>query len=159
MQLFYSFCPSDIIMMTKIWFNIGSSNGLLPDSTKPLPQPTTYHQMCSVAFCTIHPRAISQVLMNLIHDVCSEIMLFDFQPQGQWVKFSDTMAEGNWLLQWGIYDIDGLMQHCSISSAFTQSCTKPLVCASSRQSPVEILSLSVIPIVTSILLFSRWSCS
>ena len=29
----------------KIWVNIGSGNGLLPDSTKPLPEPMlTYHQ-------------------------------------------------------------------------------------------------------------------
>ena len=27
-----------------IWFNIGSVNGLLPDGTKPLPEPFTYHQ-------------------------------------------------------------------------------------------------------------------
>ena len=35
----------------KIWANIGSSNGLLPDGTKPLPEPVlTYYQRCSVAF-------------------------------------------------------------------------------------------------------------
>ena len=26
-------------MVTKIWVNIGSGNGLLPDGTKPLPEP------------------------------------------------------------------------------------------------------------------------
>ena len=32
-------------------FNIGSGNGLLPDGTKPLPEPMlTYHQWGSVAF-------------------------------------------------------------------------------------------------------------
>ena len=32
-------------MTTPIWVNIGSGNGLLPDSTKPLPEPMlTYHQ-------------------------------------------------------------------------------------------------------------------
>ena len=30
---------------TEIWVNIGSGNGLLPDGTKPLPEPIlTYHQ-------------------------------------------------------------------------------------------------------------------
>ena len=32
-------------MATKIWVNIGSGNGLVPDGTKPLPEPMlTYHQ-------------------------------------------------------------------------------------------------------------------
>ena len=32
-------------MVTKIWVNIGSGNGLLPDGTKPLPEPMlTYRQ-------------------------------------------------------------------------------------------------------------------
>ena len=38
-------------MATKIWVNIGSGNGLLPDGTKPLPEPMlTYHQSGPVAF-------------------------------------------------------------------------------------------------------------
>ena len=37
--------PSDIYMATEIWVNIGSGNGLVPDGTKPLPEPMlTYHQ-------------------------------------------------------------------------------------------------------------------
>ena len=36
-------------MVTEIWVNIGSGNGLLPDGTKPLPEPMlTYHQQDSV---------------------------------------------------------------------------------------------------------------
>ena len=48
-------------MATKIWVNIGSGNGLLPDGTKPLPEPmlTNHHtyyacnnwQMSSVQSC------------------------------------------------------------------------------------------------------------
>ena len=38
-------------MATYIWVNIDSGNGLLPDSTKPLPEPMLIHyQRCSVAF-------------------------------------------------------------------------------------------------------------
>ena len=38
-------------MATEIWVNIGSANGLLPDGTKPLPEPMfTYHQLGPVAF-------------------------------------------------------------------------------------------------------------
>ena len=38
-------------MMMWIWVNTGSGNGLLPNSTKPLPELLlTYHQRCSLAF-------------------------------------------------------------------------------------------------------------
>ena len=38
-------------MATEIWVNIGSGNGLLPDGTKPLPEPMlTYHHWSLVAF-------------------------------------------------------------------------------------------------------------
>ena len=34
-----------ILVLRQIWVNIGSGNGLLPDGTKPLPEPMlTYHQ-------------------------------------------------------------------------------------------------------------------
>ena len=39
------------LMATEIWVNIGSGNGLLPDGTKPLPEPMlTDHQWSSVTF-------------------------------------------------------------------------------------------------------------
>ena len=38
-------------MATEIWVNIGSGNGLLPDGTKPLPEPMlTDHQLSPVTF-------------------------------------------------------------------------------------------------------------
>ena len=38
-------------MATEIWVGIGSCNGLLPDSAKPLPElMLTSHSWCSVAF-------------------------------------------------------------------------------------------------------------
>ena len=45
-------------MAAEIWVSIGSGNGLLPDSTKPLPEPmlTDHHLKSS----DIHIRAISQ---------------------------------------------------------------------------------------------------
>ena len=45
-------------MVTEIWVNFGSGNGLLPDGTKPLPEPmlTDHHLKSS----DIHSRAISQ---------------------------------------------------------------------------------------------------
>ena len=45
-------------MATEIWVNIDSGNGLLPDSSKPLPEPmSTDHQLKS---SDIHIRAISE---------------------------------------------------------------------------------------------------
>ena len=45
-------------MATEIWVNIGSGHGLLPDGTKPLPEPMlTDHQWSP---SDIHIRAISQ---------------------------------------------------------------------------------------------------
>ena len=42
-------------MGTEIWVNIGSSNGLLPDDTKPLPEPMlTYHYYGPVTFIWGH---------------------------------------------------------------------------------------------------------
>ena len=44
-DLFNSLWPSDAIWRQEIWVNIGSGNGLLPDGTKPLPEPMlTYRQ-------------------------------------------------------------------------------------------------------------------
>ena len=43
-------------MATEIWVNIGSGNGLVPDGTKPLPEPMLTFLQSS----DIHIRAISQ---------------------------------------------------------------------------------------------------
>ena len=38
-------------MVKKIWFKIGSGNGLLPDGAEPLPEPLSIdHQLGPVAF-------------------------------------------------------------------------------------------------------------
>ena len=40
-----SLWPSDAInLVLEIWVNIGSGNGLLPDDTKPLPEPMLTYQ-------------------------------------------------------------------------------------------------------------------
>ena len=47
--LINSLWPSDTIWW-QIWDNIGSGNGLLPDDTKPIPEPMlAYHQRGFVA--------------------------------------------------------------------------------------------------------------
>ena len=64
-------------MATQIWINFGSGNGLLPDGTKPLPEPLlTYHQV----FCGIHMREFSPEMFNLIHNMCLEITFSKLLP-------------------------------------------------------------------------------
>ena len=52
--------------------NISSGNGLLPWRHQAI---TCTNIDISKIFCGINPRALSQVPMNLIHNMCSEIML------------------------------------------------------------------------------------
>ena len=69
--------PSDAIWR-HIWVNIGSGNGLLPNGTKSLPEPML---TSSDVFCGIHFRVISQeMLINLIRNMCSEIVLLKSPP-------------------------------------------------------------------------------
>ena len=72
--LITSSCPevSGLLAWREIRVNIGSGNGLLTDGTN------VDLLLSSEAFCGIHPRAIShQVLINLIHNICLEITLFE----------------------------------------------------------------------------------
>ena len=55
-------------LVSVIWVNIGSGNGLLPDGGKPIPEPILiFYQRYSVAFTS---GAISQVLLNQIRNMC-----------------------------------------------------------------------------------------
>ena len=47
-------------MATEIWVNIGSGNDLLPDGTKPLPEP----MLSKSKSRDIHIRAISQEMLQ-----------------------------------------------------------------------------------------------
>ena len=56
-------------MATEIWVNIGSGNGLLPDGTKPLPEPMlTDHQLSPVKFILeqFHKRFLNQQSLKSI---------------------------------------------------------------------------------------------
>ena len=55
-------------MATQIWVNIRSVNGLLPDGTKPSPEPMlTYHQWSAVAFILgqFHKRCLNHQLLKI----------------------------------------------------------------------------------------------
>ena len=54
--------PSDAIWRREIWVNIGSGNGLLPDSAKPSPEPKlTDHQWSPMTFISgqFHERCLN----------------------------------------------------------------------------------------------------
>ena len=62
-------------MVTEIWVNIGSGNGLLPDGTKPLPEP----MLTDPQFSDIHIRAISQDMPQpSITKFCLKITCLNF---------------------------------------------------------------------------------
>ena len=80
-------------METQIWVNIGSSNGLLPGDTKPLPEPNfTYHKSGPVTFawwqfCKIYPsRQSTKAVWKLLNEIYLK------SPRGQWVKTLDTCS-------------------------------------------------------------------
>ena len=83
--------PSDTHMATEIWVNIGSGNGLLPDGTKPLPEPMlTNHQWSPVTLISgqFHRDASATNHLNLFQNYIADIS-FKF-PRGQWVNLSST---------------------------------------------------------------------
>ena len=64
-------------LLTKIWVKIGSGNGFWPNSFKLLPEP----MLTSLkVFCGIHQTAISQVLINLIHNMYSKVIVLKWLP-------------------------------------------------------------------------------
>ena len=80
---------------TKIWVNFGSGNGLLPDGTKPLPEPMlTPHQLC---LSRIHLSAISQEIPQPSITKIGFINYsykISFKPvRGQWVNLTLVMLE------------------------------------------------------------------
>ena len=73
-----SLWPNNTITMTLVFVNTGSGNGLLPDGTKPLPEPMlTYHQGINKVFC---------------HSFQDNVQLHTgTNTQGQWVKVTQPL--------------------------------------------------------------------
>ena len=73
-------------MATEIWVNIGLGNGLLPDGTKPLPEPMlAYHQWGPKTFTwkKFHERYPNHQSLKWTWKP------FLNSPRGQWVKSND----------------------------------------------------------------------
>ena len=72
-------------MAIEIWVNIGSANGLLPDGTKPLPEPMLTDDWSSVRSSDIHTRAISEeVTQPSITKICLKIGFGDYTDLLWW---------------------------------------------------------------------------
>ena len=73
----------------QIWVNISSGNGLLPDGTKPLPEPMlTEHQWSPMTIILeqFHERCLNHQSLKSVWKLRPKISL-KF-PRGQWVKCS-----------------------------------------------------------------------
>ena len=74
-------------METEIRVNIGSGNGLLPDSTKPLPEPMlTHHHQGHVAFIGGHYLEKIWRCQSVKQDWKLHYRIAFRSPRGQWVK-------------------------------------------------------------------------
>ena len=76
-------------MTTEILVNIGSVNGLLPDGTKPLPEPMlTYHHWDTVTFiwCQFLKRTPAINHLNLFENYLYKIAFKS--PRGRWVTIT-----------------------------------------------------------------------
>ena len=71
-SLLSSLWPGNTIWWHKFWVTIGSDNGLLPEPNV---------NLSSKEFCDVPLKAISQeLLMNLIHNICSKVILLKLLP-------------------------------------------------------------------------------
>ena len=84
--IFNSMWPSDTIWRHRS-VNTGSGNGLLPDGTKPLPQPMlTYHQRGSVAFS-----------WEQFHRKCSRYQFVKWVWNYNFLKIISTFPRDQWV--------------------------------------------------------------
>ena len=71
-------------MATQIWVNMGSGNGLLPDGTKPLPEPMLNVNLSSVRSSDIYLRASSQdITQPSISEIIWKIKYLKFHSNFQ----------------------------------------------------------------------------
>ena len=71
------------LVMKQIWVTIGSGNGLLPDGTKPLPDPMLIYHHWSPAVC-IHLMAISLEMVKIaIIRICCKITHFKLRSSSR----------------------------------------------------------------------------
>ena len=90
-----SLWPSDNIedMVTKIHINTGSGNGLLLDSTKPLPEPMLTHNHRSPLGLHLKANFIGKSLRYIQQNFIwkSHFKIFTIFPRGQWVNWAESL--------------------------------------------------------------------
>ena len=111
-------------MTTEIWVNIGSGNGLLPDGTKPLPEPNV--DLSSIRSSGIHLRAI---LQEIPHPSVTEIGLTITS-----LKFCSNLPGTNELNQ-------VTATHWKISSMGAQSSNELQTCLQDKVSNVGLITV------------------
>ena len=86
-----SLWPSDT-MTTLIWVNIDSSNGLVPDGTKPLPEPMLANHQWFLWLWEEYPKKSSWCQSDSVIWVCKEKKyITDTFPRDQWVKIDKSL--------------------------------------------------------------------
>ena len=101
--------PRDVIWWHMSWSKIGWSNGLLPDSTKPWPEPMlTCHQWSPLAFTW--GQFQREMLMISINKLCLKITHLKFEPDlpgtielthwGLVMPYGDIDQGQHWLRKW-----------------------------------------------------------
>ena len=76
-------------MVAEIWVNIGSGNGLLPDGTKPLPEPMlTDHQWSPVTFILgkFHKRCLNHQSLKCVRKLHAQNFIQIYQGPMSWYK-------------------------------------------------------------------------
>ena len=77
--------------MVQISVNIGSGNGLLPDGTKPFPEPLL--NLSLVRIFDIHRRAILLLVPKLLFSITSlKITFSELQKRRSWIMDIDGLA-------------------------------------------------------------------
>ena len=130
-------------MATEICVNIGSDNGLLPDGTKPLPEPMlTDHQWSP---SDTHIRAISQeMLQPSITKICLKITNLNINsdfPGANKLKIPDGFMPTESLESSSISKIAILLTCCPLNSRCASSVSLASVSVSNRFSKSATLSL------------------
>ena len=85
-------------MVTQIWINIGSGNGLSPEGIKQLPEPmVTYHKYDPVAFIweQIHDRYLYHQFLISLSKLFVKISLKS--PRVQWINYWDHNTQQDWV--------------------------------------------------------------
>ena len=106
-----SFWPNNA-KLWQTWVNISSGNGLLPDGTKPLPEPMlNHHQKGGVTFIWGQFHKILQVSITKIGLKITQLKFLLKSPREQWVKNIFNQWPLGWWSLWFKQMLIGVCLH------------------------------------------------